>query len=289
MSVLLLAFDEHDAEQAEGANIRSPDGLQTLRGTVTGGSLRAAVGTAKDPKLYSHLARLVEADEQAKSRGSAISAGSGMLPDDLRSAVDARLLRLDDRGTVQVYVQPVASTDEALGAVGAVGGIVERSDSEARLVQARVPISALRALSADSSVQLVRLPDYGFKEAGSVTTQGDSILKANLARASLGVDGTGVRVGVISDGVGGLASSQASGDLGFVDTTTCNIGPGDPQSNGAEGTAMLEIVHDLAPGAELGFGDFDVGTGVQFNAAVNCLAANTEVVVDDIGCFNAGR
>ena len=234
MSVLLLAFDEHDAEQAEGANISTLDGLQTLQGTFTGDSLRAAVGTAKDPKLSSHLARLVEADKQAKSRGSAISAGSGMLPDDLRAAVDARLLRLDDRGTVQVYVQPVASTDEALRAVGAVGGIVERSGSEARLVQARVPINGLKALSADSSVQLVRLPDYGFKEAGSVTTQGDSILKANLARASFGVDGTGVRVGVISDGVTGIATSQASGDLGFVNFTTCNIGPGDPQSNGAE-------------------------------------------------------
>src|SRR5207244_2368123 len=221
MSVLLLAFPEHGVEHVSAANISTLDGLQTLQGTFTGDSLRAAAGTAKDPKLSSHLARLVEADKQAKSRGSAISAGSGMLPDDLRAAVDARLLRLDDRGTVQVYVQPVASTDEALGAVGAVGGIVERSDSEARIVQARVPISGLQALSAESSVQLVRLPDYSFKEAGSVTTQGDSILKANLARASLGVDGTGVRVGVISDGVGGLACSQASRDLGFVDTTTC--------------------------------------------------------------------
>src|SRR5256885_11978545 len=110
MSVLLLAFDEHDAEQAEGANISTPDGLQTLRGTVTGDSLRGVAGTAKDPKLSSQLARLVEADEQAKSRGSAITAGSsGMLPEDLRAAVDARLLRLDDLGNVQIYVQPAAS------------------------------------------------------------------------------------------------------------------------------------------------------------------------------------
>src|SRR5439155_14204668 len=146
----------------------------------------------------------------------------------------------------------------------------------------------LRALSEDPSVRFVRLPDYGFKQAGSTTPQGDSILRASLARSSFGVDGTGVRVGVISDGVGGIGNSQASGDLGLVNTTTCNIGPGDPQSHGAEGTAMLEIVHDLAPGAELWFGDFDFGTSLQFNAAVDCLAANTDVVVDDIGFFNVG-
>jgi len=51
---------------------------------------------------------------------------------------------------------------------------------------------------------------------------------------------------------------------------------------------MLEIVHDLAPGAELWFGNFiqgssGLGTSLDFNAAVNCLAANTDVVVDDIG------
>jgi hypothetical protein len=138
----------------------------------------------------------------------------------------------------------------------------------------------------------VSLPDYGFTQAGGTTTQGDNILRANLVRSAYGKDGTGVRVGVISDGVSGIGSSQGSGDLGPVNYTSCNVVPGsNPVANGAEGTAMLEIVHDLAPGAELWFGNF-LGTGgatsFAFNAAVDCLAANTDIVVDDIGWFNVG-
>ena len=52
---------------------------------------------------------------------------------------------------------------------------------------------------------------------------------------------------------------------------------------GAEGTALLEIVHDLAPGAKLSFANGD--TDLAFNQAVNFLAASNDVVLDDIGFF----
>ena len=55
---------------------------------------------------------------------------------------------------------------------------------------------------------------------------------------------------------------------------------------------MLEIVHDLAPGAELWFGYFGFhvssGTSLDFRQAVDCLTANTDVVVDDITYVNNG-
>src|SRR5207245_1183026 len=51
----------------------------------------------------------------------------------------------------------------------------------------------------------------------------------------------------------------------------------------AEGTAMLEIVHDLAPGAQLYFANAADGTSLSFEQAVDYLAANTDVSVDDIG------
>ena len=54
---------------------------------------------------------------------------------------------------------------------------------------------------------------------------------------------------------------------------------------------MLEIVTPGA-GRRIWFGHFGFGFGgttLDFQAAVNCLAANTDVVVDDIGFFNNGR
>src|SRR5437762_11745604 len=46
---------------------------------------------------------------------------------------------------------------------------------------------------------------------------------------------------------------------------------------------MLEIVHDLAPGAQLSFANAD--TDLAFNQAVNFLASSNDIVVDDLGFF----
>src|SRR5437762_11682831 len=46
---------------------------------------------------------------------------------------------------------------------------------------------------------------------------------------------------------------------------------------------MLEIVHDLAPGAQLSFANAD--TDLAFMQAVNFLASTNDVVVDDLGFF----
>jgi hypothetical protein len=85
-----------------------------------------------------------------------------------------------------------------------------------------------------------------------------------------------VVVGVISGGIDSLANAQATGDLGAV-----TVPPGYD-----EGTAMLEIVHDLAPGASLLFSS-DGNTPLEFINAVNCLKdAGADVIVDDVVFFN---
>src|SRR5262249_53541107 len=82
-------------------------------------------------------------------------------------------------------------------------------------------------------------------QVGSQTSQGDLTHRAADLRNWIGPDGTGIKIGIISNGVTNLASSQALGDLGPVTVLPGQTGSGD------EGTAMLEIVHDLAPGAQL--------------------------------------
>jgi hypothetical protein len=76
---------------------------------------------------------------------------------------------------------------------------------------------------------------------GSRSSEGDVTHLAFAARGAFHIDGTGVKIGVLSDGVTNLAASQARGDLGPVTVLPGQTGSGD------EGTAMLEIVHDLAP------------------------------------------
>src|SRR5262249_11680227 len=86
--------------------------------------------------------------------------------------------------------------------------------------------------------------------------------------------------GVLTSSSGGIVgrSFQADRDLrGRAPATPACGFPG----AGAEGTALLEIVHDIAPGARLSFANFD--TDLAFNQAVNFLAASNDIVLDDIG------
>jgi hypothetical protein len=243
-----------------------------------------------DAKLSYQLSLLADAAEAAQAAGRPLSAGDGAaLPPSIQALVETRQLRLNETGTVQVYITVDEASPAPAAALQALGAQIERVDSAAHLVQAEAPAPGLRKLAALPGVRTVRLPDYASLQTGSVESEGDAVLKASDLRSYLpSIDGTGVIVGVISDGVAGLANSQASGDLPSVDTTTCNTASGDAGAHGAEGTAMLEIVHDIAPGAQLMFGNFGFGTGLDFNAAVNCLAVHADIVVDDVGFYGAG-
>ena len=103
---------------------------------------------------------------------------------------------------------------------------------------------------------------------------------------------------MISDGINGLSTSVATGDVPAGIEFRSFRADGNV-SSGAEGVAMLEIVHDIAPGAQLFFANFD--TSLEFIQAVNWLSdqaggANTrrgtsggvDILVEDIGFFNAG-
>ena len=114
--------------------------------------------------------------------------------------------------------------------------------------------------------QYVESPfDPYITHVGAVTTQGDAVMNADSARSTFGVDGAGVKIGVISNafnGYGGapsVATQIANGDLPGVGNpngylTGVTIVKDDLSATFYdEGRAMLEIVHDDAPGAALYF------------------------------------
>ena len=117
---------------------------------------------------------------------------------------------------------------------------------------------------------------------GSIDSEGDVTHRADLARSIFQVDGTGIKIGVLSDGVASLTTSQSTGDLGPVTVLTGQAGP----ANGDEGTAMLEIVHDLAPGASLYFATADNGVSSFATNIRNLRAAGCDIIVDDYGYFS---
>ena len=143
-------------------------------------------------------------------------------------------------------------------------------------LEAWVPWDRVQALAGLSWVRLVGMAGIPAADIGSALTQGDVIHRAAQARAAFNIDGTGARVGVISDGAVNWATAQASGDLP-AGVQINAVGSGD------EGTAMLEIVHDLAPGAALAFSSGNGGAASMI-LSQNWLAqvANCRIIADDL-------
>ena len=276
------------------------------------------------PRLATVLSDLATAVPQELSAVPLAAPGAvatNTLPRSVRDAVRSRRLRIDPTGGVQVYILVTEVNDEVVEALEASGVRIEIPDPAERRIQARVAAARLLRIAELPFVTFVRLPNYAVHRAGAFTTEGDEILKADQVRDKLDVDGAGVRVAVISDGLKGVFAGScttcggagggpiASGDLpdasgtrtaaGVLTSSSGGISGRSFQADsdleglpsgqcafdgaGAEGTALLEIVHDLAPGAQLSFANAD--TDLAFNQAVSAMAAANDVVVDDLGFF----
>ena len=183
-------------------------------------------------------------------------------------------------------------TDAVLDRVRALGGTVVNSVPAYRAIRARLPLSALETLAELDAVQSIRPPDIAITNrvvthSGSLTTEGDAAHQADAARQTYSIDGTGIGIGVLSDGVKTLAARQATGDLP-AQVTVLPGQEGGPigwifESSGDEGTAMLEIIHDLAPGAELFFATGTGGGRAEMAQNIEDLcAAGANIIVDDI-------
>ena len=202
---------------------------------------------------------------------------------------------VDGDGMVVVDIRADV-TDELLQTIAAVGGRVASAFPAFDAVRARVPIRRVEALAALPEVRQISPQEQYLLNTGSQTSQGDAAHAAATARSTYSITGAGVKVGVLSDGVDSLAARQATGDLPLtcpqsgacVQVVPAQAGSGD------EGTAMLEIVHDLAPGAQLYFATAVISSA---SFAENILALkNTygcDVIVDDVtylaeGAFQDG-
>ena len=200
------------------------------------------------------------------------------------------IIHLDDEGNIQSYVYTEGSAGEARRALENLGARIEIVNEEWGVVQAWIPYDRIDRVAELESVKRIETPDYGFTNAGAVTTEGDSILRANQVREELGFTGSGIKVGVISDGVVSRASAQASGDLPASIQINPDLPGGDEHFTGDEGTAMLEIIHDIAPGASLAFsaGRGSVPTSLEMVETIDWLAddafggTGADIIVDDL-------
>jgi len=193
----------------------------------------------------------------------------------------------------------------------AAGGRVLSASRRYQSATVAVPPADLKSLAATpavASVTPIRTPMLFADncEGGSVISEGVAQLNAKTAREEFSVDGTGVKVGVLSDSfnqateaaTGGPIETHAeedeeTADLPGAPGNECSgqalpvnvLGDFESEESTDEGRGMLQIVHDMAPNASLAFATAFTGEE-EFAANIKKLAlAGAKVIVDDVGYF----
>ncbi len=264
--------------------------LKSLALTILGGAF-ASTAAAQDSGLSVGARQQIEAlMEEKASRTPAQRKISSHLLYEMKRRRGDRLLsaapslrsgvEVDSAGSTLVDIKGEVS-ERLRRRIEELGGSVVSAVPRFQAMRARIPVMALEDLATDSEILSIRPAGKALTNKVN-TSQGDVAHGAELARAALSFDGTGSKVCVLSNSVDHLAAVQASGDLpASIDILPGQDGLGLGLSG--EGTAMLEIVHDLAPGAQLGFATAWLG---EASFAQNILdlraVAGCDVIVDDI-------
>lgn len=153
-------------------------------------------------------------------------------------------------------------------------------DIKSNLAVVWIGLNNLKSIISSDEVLSVKPVLKPVVNTGSALTEGDAIHNADDVRSVYGATGQNIKIGIISDGVNSRSTAQASGDLPADGSGLTVL---DDTIGGDEGTAMLEIVHDIIPDADLYFHSCGNNT-VAFNSAITDLVnAGCDVICDDIG------
>jgi len=248
------------------------------------------------------LAQLAKPAVAAKAPAAQAEA-LGLVPDG-----PASLVRDGERVLVTARLDGDAIA--RLSDLRAAGADIVSASRDQQTVTLAVDPSALPAIGAVDevrSVWQVRQPllrAAGGCEGGSVLSEGLSQLRVGEAREAFQLRGRGITVGVLSDSydtsTGAVTDAQAdaaSNDLpGLASSCSQQQLPVDVLAEGEpggtdEGRAMLQILHDLAPHAELAFATaFESEEGFAQNIEdlarpVSEGGAGADVIVDDVSWF----
>ncbi|MBU1049857.1 PKD domain-containing protein [Candidatus Bipolaricaulota bacterium] len=183
--------------------------------------------------------------------------------------------------TVVIESQPGrnASNVAALSRLGVSGNAVEATST---LIKITVPIGDLSALAKQlTGVAFIRAPYTPY--ALGTPSEGVAAIGADAYHAA-GIRGSGSKVAIIDLGFSGLAQAQSRGDLPY--TVVQNDLTGTGLSTGiSHGTAVAEIVYDIAPDASLYL--IKIADEVDLDLAVTyCLSNGIDIINHSLGWYN---
>ncbi|HWJ35951.1 MAG TPA: S8 family serine peptidase [Steroidobacteraceae bacterium] len=288
-----------------------------LRPSTVPGSMRLyASGSRSAEQRRSATAGKYDAALADLSRHAALASSSHALADLHSLSPAARFIQTSASSTALVLIDAVTRGDPQQLKAALVGLGLQRASVYANDVGGWLPVTQLEAATARAEVHSIRAA-MPRARSGAVTSQGDYAQRSDVIRSTYTtLTGTGVTVGVLSDSYNCYAVYAADGvsalgtagyaSNGFLATAATDVSTSDLPSSvnvlkdatcmnygsptylpfADEGRAMLQIVHDVAPGASLAFYTAENSEADFANGIAALAAAGATVIADDVGYFD---
>ena len=294
--------------------MKSHEGLTWLR---TGTSRLGGPALAFALTSLVFLPVLLEAKETARNLGGGLDRIAAAASSPQVASAQRRLaasaepelelsypVQFDDAGRALVRISldgkvPGASVLQSLRGMAGVEVIASDMNYRAGVIEAYVPTTSLVSVAGKKGVLAVVPSSPMVTNVGLTDSQG---VVQHRVTTPAGVDGSGITVGVMSDSYdtnvapNSAALDISTGDLPGLGNPLGNTEPvvvvQDSPMGTDEGRAMMQIVHDMAPKARLGFatangGELNFANNIRalagFPSAPNTVPGfEADVIVDDI-------
>jgi Subtilase family len=240
-----------------------------------------------------------------------------------------RFMQPANSSSTLVLIDAITKGDPQKLKSALVGLGLQRASQYSNDVGGWLPVDQLDAATTLTELHAIRAA-VPRTRAGAVTSQGDFAQNSDLVRSQNALTGAGITVGVLSDSydcypvyasngvpAGGNAgyanngfNTTAAGDMttGDLPSSVNLVSAGNPPTPGEvsclnygapvqlpfgdEGRAIMQIVHDVAPGAGLAFHTAE-NSQADFAAGIEALAApvangggGANIIIDDVGYFD---
>ncbi len=237
----------------------------------------SAKKASRNKKLDSSLNQLATASDRSVGETAALAESLGA--------------KMSDK-LIQVHIS-TSSADlaAALQAVTASGGEATVSALDKSTIQAWLPVASLENITAYDSIYFVRLPMYaelmGDMRVGNSDTEAIDDMNVDAWHAA-GIKGDGVKVAIIDGGFIGyeaLLGTDLPATIIAKNFTDGEADPGDVDTGTEHGTACAEIIHDIAPEADLYL--IKIATNLDLQEAVTyAIAQGVDIISTSLGWYN---